>query len=175
MFLEPFYNAESDDNDGFSVDGNTAGMSPNAAFLMGRRNRWDPIPRAALPPPGVVILGNPTRPGHAPYPASVVDPKTNLLSNLFLHTGLYNVQSQPEDLRAFYQSFFRPWINPHHVHHDCRQVLKGDLRSVMSRDIKKRVVDAVVFKTVDNWFERNQREMNEKVRSWDAGCMITLT
>ncbi|XP_055337088.1 histone-lysine N-methyltransferase SETD1B-like [Paramacrobiotus metropolitanus] len=134
-----------------------------------KRSRWDQIPKSAvnslshipLPPPGIVIINTPR--GVGPFPAPALDPKSNLLSNLFLHTGLYNMQSAPEDLRGFYENFFRPMINPYTVREDSRHRLKHDLRSVLGRDVKKRVVDSVVFKAVDTWHEKSHREYNEKM------------
>ena len=91
-----------------------------------------------------------------------IDPKTNLLQQLFYHSGLYSVPTAPEDLKAFYRQFFRPQINPLQLQADANRMLNEDLRKVVTRDIRKRV-DSLVFKQMDAWMDKNQREYNERV------------
>jgi hypothetical protein len=144
----------------------TSPITSTFTSLPFKRSRFNQLPsqtacaQVPLPPPGVVFL---TSTDNHTASTVKVDPKANLLSQLFLHSGLYNMQTPPEDLRSFYRSFFRPLVNPQQIHDECSRALTEDLRRVMTRDIRKRVVDSVVFKALDAWTEKNQREYNERV------------
>ncbi|OQV23326.1 Histone-lysine N-methyltransferase SETD1A [Hypsibius exemplaris] len=96
-------------------------------------------------------------------PTVRVDPKANLLQQIFLHTGLYSMQTAPEDLKAFYRQFFRPLINPIQTQAECNRSLNDDLRKVLTRDIRKRVVEQLAFRQMDAWMEKKQREYNERM------------
>ena len=133
--------------------GSRFGQLPKGPFL--------PSFNVPLPPPGVVILNIDA--DQKPLPTIKVDPKANLLSQLFLHSGLYNLPSIPDDLMAFYRSYFRPLVNPYQVQRDCFVSLMEDMKTVIMRDLERRIIHTHLFKAFDAWTEKNQREYNQRV------------